>query len=239
MIDRRVNKMQPFSVFIPVYNEEMLITKNTAQLIDYLNTLQTAHEIIIVSNGSTDRTPELGQELQRAYQNVRFFHLDEKGPGTALQKGITLAKYDNIISVDMDLTVDLEFIRMADRLLADYDLVVGSKRMSAQKRSLIRKIASSLFIFCAMILLGLSFDDYSLAAKAYKRKVLEGCQGKIRGGTFYVVEALYYATTNRLPIVQIPAACHDTRTSKFNLIHEGIYRFGNLFLMWMRTLRSP
>ena len=63
MTDRRVNKMQPFSVFIPVYNEEVLITKNTAQLIDYLNTLQTAHEIIIVSNGSTDQTPELGKTL--------------------------------------------------------------------------------------------------------------------------------------------------------------------------------
>ena len=189
-MDSNDSPMQPFTIFIPVYNKEELLVTNTERLIDYLNTLQTAHEIIIVSNGSTDRTPELGQELQRAYQNVRFFHLDEKGPGTALQKGITLAKYDNIISVDMDLTVDLEFIRMADRLLADYDLVVGSKRMSAQKRSMIRRIASASFIFCTMVLLRLSFDDYACAAKAYKKNILEECQNRLEGGTFFVIETL-------------------------------------------------
>ena len=133
----------------------------------------------------------------------------------------------------MDLSVDLNFIRRANNLLMDYDLVVGSKRMGAQERSFMRKLASALFIFCAMILLGMSFDDYSLAAKAYKKKILEGCLDKIDRGTFYVVEVLCYASRSNCMTVQIPASCHDDRKSKFNLLNEGVYRFGKLFKLWL------
>src|SRR4051812_21837702 len=134
--------MNPFSVFIPVYNEEELIVQNIEKLMAYLNSFNTPYEIVIGSNGSTDRTPLLGRDLEKKYSNVRFFHMDEKGPGTALKKAIPLVSHDSIISVDMDLSVDLNFIRMAATLLSDYDLVVGSKRMGAQKRSFTRKIAS-------------------------------------------------------------------------------------------------
>jgi hypothetical protein len=133
----------------------------------------------------------------------------------------------------MDLSVDLNFIKMANKLLSDFDLVVGSKRMGAQKRSLLRKVASASFIFCAMILLGLSFDDYSLAAKAYKKKILEGCIDRIEGGTFYVIEVLNFAVRHNFSTVQIPAPCDDQRRSKFNLLNEGFYRFGKLFRLWL------
>jgi glycosyltransferase involved in cell wall biosynthesis len=225
--------LQPFTIFIPVYNEEEIIVKNTEKLVQYLDLLKTPYEIVIGSNGSTDRTIELGEGLQRRFPNVKFFHTPEKGPGTAFKKGISVASYEHVISVDMDLSVDLNFIKMANSLLGDFDLVVGSKRMGSQKRSLLRKLASASFVFCSMILLGLSFDDYSIAAKAYQKKVLQGCLDKIGSGTFYVIEVIYYASKNNYHTVQIPAPCHDERKSKFNLIHEGFYRFGNLFKLWL------
>jgi len=230
--------MNPFSIFIPVYNEEELIVRNTEKLVAYLNGLNTPYEIVIGSNGSTDRTPLLGKELEKRFSEVRFFHTDEKGPGSVLKKAIPIARYENIISVDMDLSVDLNFIRMANSLLAEYDLVVGSKRMGAQERSFMRKLASALFIFCAMIFLGMSFDDYSLAAKAYKKKILEGCLDKFDRGTFYVVEVLYYASRNNYAAAQIPAPCNDNRKSKFNLLHEGFYRFGRFFKLWLTATAS-
>ncbi len=225
--------LHPFTVVIPVFNEEDLIVENAERLTTYLNLLETPYEIIIGSNGSTDRTPELGEQLQQTHRHLKFFHVDEKGPGTAFRKAITMATYDHIISVDMDLSVDLSFIRMADVLLADYDVVVGSKRMATQRRSVVRKLASGLFVFSAMILLGLSFDDYSLAAKAYRKKVLLGCMDRIGKGTFYVVEVLHYAIENEYLAVEIPAPCHDDRKSRFNLTREGLYRFGRLFHLWL------
>jgi glycosyltransferase involved in cell wall biosynthesis len=225
--------LQPFSVVIPVFNEEAILVDNVRRLVDYLDQLHTPYEIIIGSNGSTDRTPELGRQLQRQYSDLKFFHLPEKGPGTAFGKAVSLALYDHIISVDMDLSVDLNFIRRANTLLGEYSVVVGSKRMGTQTRSAVRKVASNLFIFSAIMLLGLSYDDYSLAAKAYRKKVLLDCADRIGPGTFYVVEVLNYALKNEYMTAQIPARCHDDRKSRFNLVHEGVYRFGNLFKLWL------
>ncbi|HEY4485939.1 MAG TPA: glycosyltransferase family 2 protein [Nitrospiria bacterium] len=227
--------MKPFTVFIPVYNEESLIVPNTGRLMAFLDGLGTPYEILIGSNGSTDGTVELGGMLQKKHPHVKFFHIDEKGPGTAFRRAIDLARYDHIISADMDLSVDMTFIRRANELLGEFDLVVGSKRMGTQHRSFLRKFASAWFVFCCMILLGMSFDDYSLAAKGYRKKVLEGCKDGIRGGTFYVIEVLYHASRNNFATALIPAPCHDTRQSKFNLTHEGFYRFGRLFKLWMTT----
>jgi glycosyltransferase involved in cell wall biosynthesis len=218
---------------IPVFNEEAILVDNVRRLVDYLDQLHTPYEIIIGSNGSTDRTPELGRQLQQAYPDLKFFHVQEKGPGTAFGKAVSLALYDHIISVDMDLSVDLNFIRRANELLGEYSVVVGSKRMGTQKRSAVRKLASNLFVLSAIMLLGLSFDDYSLAAKAYRKKVLLDCADRIGSGTFYVVEVLNYALKNEYMTAQIPARCHDERTSRFNLLHEGVYRFGHLFRLWL------
>jgi glycosyltransferase involved in cell wall biosynthesis len=223
----------PFSVVIPVYNEEVILVDNVRRLVAYLDQLHTPYEIIIGSNGSSDRTPELGRGLQKEYPDVKFFHLQEKGPGAAFGKAVSLALYDHIISVDMDLSVDLNFIRRANELLDEYSVVVGSKRMGTQDRSAVRKLASNLFIFSAIMLLGLSYDDYSLAAKAYRKKVLLDCADRIGSGTFYVVEILNYALKNEYMTAQIPARCHDDRKSRFNLLHEGVYRFGNLFKLWL------
>lgn len=223
----------PFTVVIPVYNEEAILVENVQRLVEYLDRLQTPYEIIIGSNGSTDRTPELGRDLQRQYPDLKFFHLQEKGPGAAFGKAVSLAMHDHIISVDMDLSVDLNFIWRANTLLDEYAVVVGSKRMGTQRRSAVRKLASNLFIFSAMVLLGLSYDDYSLAAKAYRKKVLLDCSDRIGPGTFYVVEVLNYALKNEYMTAQIPARCQDERKSRFNLVHEGVYRFGHLFKLWL------
>lgn len=229
--------MNPLSVFIPVYNEEEIIVGNTERLIAYLDTLMIGYEIIIVSNGSTDKTPELGEYLQKIHREVKFACISQKAPGSALKQGLLMASHENIITADMDLSVDMDFIRVANSLLSQgFDLVVGSKRMGTQKRSVMRKIASTAFIISAMLLLGLSFDDYSLAAKAYKKSILEKCLDRLKGGTFYVIEVLYFASRNNYKIVEVPVGCDDNRKSRFNLLHEGLYRFGNLFMLWLKNL---
>jgi len=225
--------MQPFSVFIPVYNEEALMVSNTERLIAYLDGLNVPYEVIIGSNGSTDQTCLLGKAIAFQYNQVKFFHIDRQAPGAAFKQGVAMASYENIISVDMDLSVDLDFIPRANTLLATYDLVIGSKRMSTQRRPFVRQFASSLYIFCCMILLSLSVDDYSLAAKAYTKKTLKGCLDRLDSGTFYVVQIVYYASRQNYQAVQIPALCHDERKSHFNLFYEGVYRFGKLFMLWL------
>ena len=226
---------RPFSVFLPVYNEEEILVANTERLLQFLDSFGVPYEIIIGSNGSTDRTRQLGETLQSRHPHVRFFHLPTSGPGRALTHALDLMRYESVVCLDMDLSSDLGFVGAALRLLEAHDVVLGSKKMGVESRSLMRRLGSDLFIFCSQRLLGLSFDDYSIGAKAYRKSVLQRYRHVIDRGTAYVQKIVYLASRDGLKVTETPLRCEDFRASRFNLLHEGVYRFSRLFSLWWST----
>ena len=224
------------TIFIPVYNEESLLVSNVGRLTDFLTTLDTHYEIIIGSNGSIDRSVELGRDLSNQHPNIQFFHTPQRGVGAAFKEGVRMATYDRIITVDMDLSIELGFIRVAHKLLDSYDMVIGSKITGNQNRAWIRRMASTSFIALAGLLLQINFHDYSIAAKGYRKGFAERYLSCVDDKTFYVVEIVYRAHHDGNNLIEIPVHCHDKRESRFNLIHEGIYKFGNLFRLWLASL---
>ncbi|MCK4389258.1 MAG: glycosyltransferase [Desulfobacterales bacterium] len=226
--------MKPFSIIIPVYNEQDVIVQNTEALMAHLVRRHKTFEIIIGSNGSVDKTVALGKGLAERYPPVRFFHLPQRGVGYAFREAARMARYDFIVSLDMDLSIDLDFIEHAVGLLdGGYGIVVGSKKMGQQKRSAVRKLGSGLFILSARFLLGLAFEDYSIAAKGYRKSVLLRYLDRVDHGTSYVIDIICLAHRNGTRIIEIPVRCEDLRASKFNIVHEGVYRFANLFKLWL------
>jgi glycosyltransferase involved in cell wall biosynthesis len=225
----------PFTIIIPVYNEEDLIVENTKKLLRYLNSFDAPFEIIIVSNGSTDMTIKLGKKLEAESSNIRFFHLNKRKVGNAFKLGVRKTHYENIISLDMDLSVDLIFIKEALGLLKRFDIIIGSKRTGKQKRSLLRRIGSSVYIFFSRNLLKLDYYDYSMSAKGYRVKSIEKYLDTISSHTSYVIDLIHYASRDKLKLIEIPVACEDIRGSKFNLLHEGFSRFLYLFKLWIKN----
>jgi glycosyltransferase involved in cell wall biosynthesis len=231
--------LKPFSIIIPVYNEQDIIVQNAENLIAYLTRLYESFEIIIGSNGSMDNTPLFGKRLADQCPMVRFFHVGRRGVGYAFREGVRVARYDFIVSLDMDLSVELGFIEQALNLLDEgYEIVVGSKKMGHQRRSAFRILGSGLFILCSRLLLGLAFEDYSIAAKAYRKSVLLRHLDRIDHGTSYVIDMIALVNRDGGRIVEVPVRCEDFRTSKFNIVHEGIYRYANLFRLWWALKRG-
>ena len=220
------------TIFIPVFNEESLMVRNVGELVRFLDRHGTPYEIILGSNGSTDGTVRQGKALSDRNHKIHFFHLDRKGVGTAFREGVKRAAFDRIITVDMDLSIRLDFIPEAFELLDRYDMVIGSKTTGTQKRPWIRKTASESFIVLAKLLLNINFHDYSIAAKGYRKKIVNKYLPFIDDKTFYVVELVYRACREKKRLIEVPVTCVDMRESRFNLIHEGCYKFGNLFLLW-------
>lgn len=222
------------SIAIPVYNEEKIIVENTERLIDFLEDLQIPHEIIIVDNGSTDGTRKIGKRLEEKYSKlIKFLSIDKRGAvGWAFREAVISAKYDKIVSLDMDLSVDLSFIPECLELLNDYNIIIGSKIIGFQRRPLYRRLASTIFIFMTRMFLGLSFSDYSMAAKGYRKKDIIEDVKKVNKGSSYVIELIYFAKKRGLKIKQIPVHCHDRRKSKFDFIDEVFYRFRSLLTFW-------
>jgi glycosyltransferase involved in cell wall biosynthesis len=226
------------TVFVPVYNEEALVAPHTIRLQAYLESLGRPYEIIIGSNGSTDRTVRIAGRLCHANPRIRIFHLPQKGVGRAFKEGVRISRYDRIVTVDMDLSIHLGFVGEASRLLSRYDMVIGSKITGSQQRAWIRRLASLSFIRLAGRLLRIHFNDYSIAAKGYRKALIERYLPYMDDQTFYVVQLVYWASRDGKRLTEIPVACTDLRGSRFNLIHEGVYKFGNLFRLWLEGLKN-
>jgi len=227
----------PFTIGIPVYNEEAILVPNTERLLAFLDHLGREYEVLIGSNGSTDSTTALGVDLTRRFPQVSFFHVPERGVGLAFREFVRLARHPFLVSVDMDLSIDLEFVKRALTLLETNDIVVGSKKMGKQKRSFVRRVASDTFLRIARVLLGIDYDDYSIAAKGYRVATVRHFADRINEGSSYVIEMCFLTKQAGGRIIQIPVECEDWRRSKFNLVHEAFYKYSHLFGLWLRSGR--
>ncbi len=226
------------TVFVPLYNEEAVLKENILILLEHLKSLPLPFEILLGSNGSEDRTPEIGKELEQTYSHITFFHIALRGPGLAFSQALKRAKYSFILCLDADLTTDLNFIPRAAASLEKYDAAVGSKQTGNQKRPFVRVLASELFIACTNLLLQMPYRDYSIGAKAYRIEAILPFADKIDRHTFYTQELLFQLRKAGKKIVEIPVSCSDWRKSRFNLFHEGFYRYFKLFQLWARSLKK-
>jgi len=224
------------SVIIPVYNEEAIIGRNVTRLVSYMSGLKLPYEIIISDNGSTDRTAEISRRLVVEHPNrVRLVALAKRGVGRAFKAAAGAARYDDIVSLDADLTIDFcKFVPECVRLLRSNSMVVGSKTVGSQRRPLVRKLMSWTYIFLARRLLGLGITDHSIGAKGYRRADVLPFMADVDAGSFYVTAFAYRMLKAGKRIAEVPVYCADSRPSKFSLPYEAIYRLGRLVLFWLR-----
>jgi len=227
------------SLFIPLYNEEIILEESVATLVRHLDAQRFFYEIILGSNGSSDRTCEIGSILAGRYRGIRFFHIPRRGRGLAFREAVQQAAGSYLVCLDADLSTDLNFIGEAVMLLVQgYDAVVGSKSMGRQKRPIWRVMASEVFILAANMMLSMPYRDYSIGAKAYRIAAVRPFLACIDRHTFYTQELLYQLQRCKGRIIEIPVCCEDRRGSRFNLLHEGLYRYGKLCGLWLRSMKK-
>ncbi|MBI5524202.1 MAG: glycosyltransferase family 2 protein [Desulfarculus sp.] len=226
-----MSKSPQVSVFVPVYNEEAILEANAQALLERLERDGLDYEVIIGSNGSTDRTPQLGLALQQGHPRLRFFHLDQRGPGRAFARALEMAQAPCLVTLDMDLSVSPAFVPQALELLREHDVVVGDKRQGREERSWARVLGSGLYIACARLLLGLPFRDYSIGAKGFRLELARGLPHLVDRHTAYAGNLICAAHFGGRRVAVLPVTCSDRRRSHFNLGHEGFYR-----LWWLMRL---
>jgi glycosyltransferase AglD len=221
------------SIVIPVYNEELILKDSIHRLAEWLKLRATPFEVICVDNGpSSDRTEEIGRQLEREFNWFRFLTVQEKSVGKAFAKGVREAKFNYIISLDADLSTDLIFIQYAESLLKYSAMVVGSKTLGHQKRSVVRILGSQLYLVVTQVLFKMTITDFSMGAKAYRKEVILPILDSIDHWTAYVFEICVWLIENKKTVLQIGVTCDDQRKSHFNIWHEGLYRYGNLVRVW-------
>jgi glycosyltransferase involved in cell wall biosynthesis len=210
------------SIIIPVYNEEKIIEENCKKLVRYLNKRFREYEIILGDNGSTDPTPEKCRKISKRFKKIKFIRIPKKGIGLALQEMIKRARFENIIFLPIDMSVDLNFIDKAFFLLKEYDIVVGSKRIKGaiDDRPFNRRLLTFLFNLSLNILFNLGIKDTQCVKAFRKSSILEINESIKSEDIFFDVELLMKSKKLGLKIIEVPVVCRDYRKSKFMIWRE-------------------
>ena len=162
------------SVISPVYNEEANVTPFVESAVAVLESLGRPYELILINDGSRDRSPELLAEAARRFPTVTVLNLARNyGQTAAMMAGIDAASGDIIVPIDSDLQNDPRDIPM---LLAElekgYDVVSGWRRDRKDavfRRTFMSKVANRII----SVLSGVYLHDYGCSLKAYRREVLK------------------------------------------------------------------
>lgn len=160
------------SVFFPAFNEEENISSTVTKAIKELKKLKIPKwEIIIVDDGSVDKTPQLADKLSQDYREVSVIHQANGGYGQALKCGFNVGKYDWIVYNDADGQFDFsEITKFLDRT-DQADLILGYRL--SRKDPTIRLILAKGWWLTLLIFFGLKFKDVDCGFKMIKKSVWE------------------------------------------------------------------
>ena len=154
------------SIVVPAYNEEKCVKQVLVGLNSFLEAQNLIYEIIVVNDGSKDKT---GQILQ----TLKFINLIEhpynKGYGAALKMGIRSAKYDWIVIFDSDGQHNPQDILRLIQNTKNYDMVVGARE--GYKGPLIRQPGKLILHKIAEFLVSKKIPDLNSGLRIFKKEL--------------------------------------------------------------------
>jgi glycosyltransferase involved in cell wall biosynthesis len=227
------------SVVIPAYNEEQRLKRYVPGIAEFLQSRRRPFEIVVVNDGSRDRTAEAARELARAYPMLRLIDLNpNRGKGGAVRAGMLDARGEYVLFTDADQSTPISEV---DKLLvkleaAGYDMAIGSRSMPGarveQPQAWHRALAGKLFGLGTRLLCIHGFRDTQCGFKAMKHDVAHRVFPKVTSDTaIFDSEMLVVATREGCRIAEVAVKwVHDPDT-------RIPYNLRRAVKIWMELLR--
>jgi glycosyltransferase involved in cell wall biosynthesis len=194
--------MSSLSIVIPAYNEEENVAITVEEVSAIAQQLEMDYEIILVNDGSTDRTGEIGHDLEQRILNCRLVeHHPNRGYGGALKAGYAAATTELIAYVPADNQFDF---RQVDRFLAQIDgadIVCGYR--ANRQDNVIRKFNAFGWNTLVRLLFGYLCRDIDCGFKMFRRNVLERVN-LVSNGAMIDTEFLAGARARGMRIAEVP-----------------------------------
>ncbi len=165
---------QPVSitVFFPCHNEQANVSRVAEQAVTVLEGLKANYELIIVDDGSTDRTGKIADELAAGNSHIRVIHHPHnQGYGAALQSGFRAATKELVFYTDGDGQFDIGEMPALLPLLSECDIV--SCYRTNRRDNLVRKLNGWLWTQVICLAFSLRIRDVDCAFKLYRRVIFD------------------------------------------------------------------
>ena len=209
------------SFFCPAYNDEHNIEGVVASATEVLRDAARDYEILIIEDGSPDRTGAVADELSRRYDRVTVIHHPHnRGYGAALKTGFRRARFEYVAYTDGDHQFDVaELRKMLPLLEQGADVVTGYRTNRAVSRA--RRLQSRVFGFLIKRLFDVRADDVHCALKIYRKRVLDSIDIE-SDSSFVDAEILIKAAAQGFRIEQVGVTHYPRRHGKASGARPGV-----------------
>lgn len=204
--------MVSITVVVPAYNEEEFIVQSVQADLAVLQHYGCKYELIVVNDGSTDKTKQLIEAAAGNTPVVTILNNEVNlGLGGAVKKGIAAATYDAVIVVPVDSPLSIDMFGAFLQNLDKGD-ILASYRVERKGYTAVMKLNSIIYRNIISMLFGMNLHDYNWI-HLYKKSALKKAGIEIESrGIFMLAEILVKAERRGLKIVEFPVD-HDMRVT--------------------------
>jgi len=231
--------MTTLSVVIPAYNEENGIEEIARRVLAVEPALQEVGvdhlELIVVDDGSTDRTAEIVQSIE----GVRLIRQENKGYGGALKTGFSKANGDLIGFLDADGTYPPEYFpKLCVAAFEGADLVIGSRRAGEESQMPVtRRLGNFFFANLLSLISRQKVSDSASGQRVFKREIYERLLPLPDGLNLTPVQSAR-ALHEEMKVVEVPITYSERLgRSKLSVVHDG--RIFLQSILWTVMMYNP
>ena len=224
------NNPPKISIIIPAFNE----AENIASIIDEIKTRKPTYEIIVIDDGSVDKTAEVALEAGA----IVYRHPYNIGNGAAVKSGIRMATGDIFVFLDADGQHRPEEIERMLEMFPQYDMVVGARTMGGQA-SVKRAIGNQVYNWLATYVTKFPVKDLTSGFRAVKADIAKSYIYLLPNKYSYPTTITLGVLRDGLSVKYLPIEAKKRKSGKSSI---RIYRDGVKFLMIIIricTLYSP
>jgi dolichyl-phosphate beta-glucosyltransferase len=230
------------SIIIPAYNEEWRLPNTLKKITAWMQTITFVVEVLIVENGSRDRTTEIAESYARQFDNIIVLH-SSKGKGAAVREGMLQGKGEYLFICDADLSMPIaEVENFLPPCAAGYHIVIGSREAPGARRynePFHRHLIGRVFNAIVRGLVVPGFQDTQCGFKLFQREVAHDVfmRQTISGWTFDV-EAIYLALRYGYRVAEVPITWYFNPDSRVSILQDTWQMFYDLVRIRLNSWRS-
>ena len=222
------------SVILPARNEEKNIGLLLEETLSFLQDLQAGFEILIIDDGSEDRTRELALSYRQKHPNIHVIsHARNLGYGAALCSGFSQTREDLVFFMDSDRQFDIRNLEPFLKEIPHYDFIIGYRK--ERKDSLVRLLNAFLFRQAARLFFGIRVKDVNCAFKLFHSRVIQSLSLS-SSGALINLEIMALAQKGGYKFLELPVSHFPRKAGKQtggNLVVV-LKAMLNIFSLWWK-----
>jgi dolichyl-phosphate beta-glucosyltransferase len=239
------------SVIITAYDEEINL-KNGAldDVINYLKSQKYSWELILVNDGSTDKTKEIISSYVAKYPQIKLINNSHLGKAAGIISGCLAARGEIILFLDMDQSTPIsEFSKLIPQFKSGFGVVIGS-RSKREGAPLFRQILAFSMVFLRTLILRLPVRDSQCGFKAFTQKASRDIFTRLKKvhpplpisyastNPGFDLEILYLARKLGYKVAEVPVIWHYHESKRVTFRKDAINGLKELFLVRYRSLTN-